>query len=59
MNWLFIAVSFSVVFVAVFSFFASVSLLQGKCAKKVVLHHMQQAGALEFLHHHEMLLHNL
>ena len=23
-------------------------LLQGKCAKKVVLHHMQQAGALEF-----------
>ena len=32
---------------------------QGKCAKKVVLHHMQQAGALEFLHHHEMLLHNL
>ena len=33
-------------------------LLQGKYAKKVVLHHMQQAGALEFLHHHEMLLHN-
>ena len=34
-------------------------LLQGKCAKKVLLHHMQQAGALEFLHHHEMLLNNL
>ena len=34
-------------------------LLQGKCAKKVVLHHMQQAGALEFLQHHETLLHNL
>jgi len=34
-------------------------LLQGKCAKKVLLHHMQQAAALEFLHHHEMLLHNL
>ena len=25
-------------------------LLQGKCAKKVLLHHMQQADALEFLH---------
>ena len=36
----------------------SLFLLQGKCAKKVVLHHMQQASALEFLDHHEMLLHN-
>ena len=34
-------------------------LLQGKCAKNVILHHMQQAGALEFLHQNEMLLHNL
>jgi len=61
MNSLFIAVSFSVVFVAVFSFFCcrGLLLLQGKCAKKIVLHHMQQAGALEFLHYHEMLLQNL
>ena len=34
-------------------------LMQGRCAKKVVLQHMQQAGALEFLHHYEMLLRNL
>ena len=58
MNWLFIAVLFSVVFVAVFCC-RGLFVLQGKCAKKVVLHHMQQAGTLEFLHHHEMLLHNL
>ena len=37
----------------------SLFLLQGKCANKVLLDHMQQAGALGFLHHHEMLLHNL
>ena len=47
MNWLFIAVSFFVV-VVVFLFAAAVSLflLQGRSTEKV-LHHMQQAGALE------------
>jgi len=48
MNWLFIAVSFFVV-VVVFLFAAAVSLflLQGLSTEKVLLHHMQQAGALE------------
>jgi len=47
-NWLFIAVSFFVV-VVVFLFAAAVSLLllQGRSTEKVLLHHMQQAGALE------------
>ena len=32
----------------------------GRCVKKILLHHMQQASAFGgFLHHHEMLLHNL
>ena len=48
MTWLFIAVSFFVV-VVVFLFAAAVSLflLQGLSTEKVLLHHMQQAGALE------------
>ena len=48
MNWLFIAISFFVV-VVIFLFAAAVSLflLQGQSTEKVLLHHMQQAGALE------------
>ena len=35
-------------------------LLQGKCAKDIVFHHMQQAGTFGgFLRHDEILLHNL
>ena len=48
MNWLFIAVSCFLLLL--FFFFAaavSLFLLQGKSTKKVLFHHMQQAGALE------------
>jgi len=35
-------------------------LLWGECAKKILLYHMQKAGTLGgFLHHHDMILHNM
>ena len=47
MNWLFIAVSFFVVVLFLFPAVVSLFLLQGRSTEKVLLHHMQQAGALE------------
>jgi len=47
MNWLFIAVSFFVVVVFLFAAAVSLFLLQGRSTEKVLLHHMQQAGAWE------------
>ena len=47
MNWLFIAVSFFVVVVVLFAAAVPLFLLQGRSTEKVLLHHMQQAGALE------------
>ena len=59
MNWLFIAVSFSVVFVVVLSFFAAAAsfFCRENAPRRFFYIHAAGRRLGGFLHHHEMLLH--